>query len=116
MRAVLCKAYGPPSSLTLEDVPSPEPGPNQVAVSVKAAGVNFPDTLIIQGKYQLKPAFPFSPGSEVAGIVARKGSEMTDFKIGDRVMASVGYGGFAEEVVAAAHQLVAIPEGMDFVH
>ena len=71
MRAVLCKAYGPPSSLVLEDVPSPEPRPDQAIVSVKAAGVNFPDTLIIQGKYQLKPPFPFSPGSEVAGIIMR---------------------------------------------
>jgi NADPH2:quinone reductase len=116
MRAVLCKAYGPPSSLVLEDVPTPEPAPHQVLVSVHAAGVNFPDTLIIQGKYQLKPAFPFAPGSEVAGTVARVGSNAMDFKIGDRVMASVGYGGFAEEVVAAVDQLVPIPEGMDFVH
>ena len=115
MRAVLCKAYGPPSSLVLEDVPSPEPRPDQAIVSVKAAGVNFPDTLIIQGKYQLKPPFPFSPGSEVAGIIMRTGSNVTDFKIGDFVMASVGYGGFAEEVVAAVDQLVPIPDGMDFV-
>jgi len=99
----------------LEDIPSPEPAPHQVLVSVKAAGVNFPDTLIIQGKYQIKPAFPFSPGSEVAGIIVRTGSKVTDFKIGDRVMASVGYGGFAEEVVAAADQLLPIPESMDFV-
>jgi NADPH2:quinone reductase len=116
MRAVLCKAYGPPSSLVLEDIPSPAPAPNEVLVSVKAAGVNFPDTIIIQGKYQIKPAFPFSPGSEVAGIIARTGSDVTDFKIGDRVIASLGYGGFAEEVVAAADRLLPIPDGMDFVH
>src|SRR5258708_5308199 len=102
MRAVLCKAYGPPSSLTLEDIPSLEPAPNQVVVGVKAAGVNFPDTLIIQGKYQFKPAFPFSPGSEVAGMIVRTGSGVTSFRVGDRVIASVGYGGFAEEALAAA--------------
>jgi len=115
MRAVLCKAYGPPNSLVLEDIPSPEPAPDQVLLKVKAAGVNFPDTLIIQGKYQLKPAFPFSPGSEVAGMIARTGSDVTDFKVGDRVIASLGYGGFAEEVVAAADRLLPIPAGMDFV-
>src|SRR5690348_13612974 len=108
MRAVLCKAYGPPNSLVLEDIPSPEPAPDQVLLNVKAAGVNFPDTLIIQGKYQLKPAFPFSPGSEVAGMIARTGSDVTDFKVGDRVIASLGYGGFAEEVVAAADRLLPI--------
>jgi NADPH2:quinone reductase len=116
MKAVLCKAYGPPSSLTLEDIPSPEPAPDQVLVSVKAAGVNFPDTLIIQGKYQFKPAFPFSPGSEVAGTIVRTGSGVTSFKIGDRVIASVGHGGFAEEALAVADQLLPMPEGMDYVH
>jgi NADPH2:quinone reductase len=116
MRAVLCKAYGPPSSLTLEDISSPEPAPNQVVVGVKAAGVNFPDTLIIQGKYQFKPDFPFSPGSEVAGIIVRTGSGVKDFKIGDRVIASVGHGGFAEEVLATTDRLLPIPEGMDYVH
>ena len=69
MKAVLCKAWGPPEALVVEDLPPLVPGPGQVAVSVKAAGVNFPDTLIIQNKYQHKPPLPFSPGSEVAGIV-----------------------------------------------
>lgn len=115
MRAVLCKAYGPPSSLVVEDIPSPELQPGQAIVSVKAAGVNFPDTLIIQGKYQLKPPLPFSPGGEVAGIIIRKESEITDFNIGDRVIASLGFGGFAEEVAASSNQLLPIPEGMDYI-
>jgi len=115
MRAVLCKSYGPPDTLVIEDVPSLEPGPRQVVVGVKAAGVNFPDTLIIQGKYQFNPAFPFSPGSEVAGTVLRTGSGVNHVKIGDRVIASMGHGGFAEEAIAMADQLVPIPDGMDYV-
>src|SRR4051794_40000859 len=113
MRALLCKAYGPPSSLVLEDVPSRQPGPGQVVIGVKACGVNFPDTLIIQGKYQFKPPFPFSPGSEVAGPILRVGSEVKGFKPGDRVIASVGHGGFAEEALADADRLIPVPEGMD---
>ncbi len=116
MRAILCKAYGPPNSLVLEDVPVPQPTPKEVIVGVKACGVNFPDTLIIQGKYQFKPPFPFSPGSEVAGTILRKGSEVAQFNIGDRVIASIGSGGFAEEAVAPADRLVPIPHGMDYVH
>jgi NADPH2:quinone reductase len=115
MRAVLCKAYGPPSSLVLEDVPSPQPKAKEVVIAVKACGVNFPDTLIIQGKYQFKPSFPFSPGSEVAGTILRKGSDVNHFNVGDRVIASVGNGGFAEEAVAAADRLIPIPQGMDYV-
>ncbi len=75
MKAVLCKEFGPPMALVVEDVPSPEPGSGQVRVAVQAAGVNFPDTLIIQGKYQFKPDLPFSPGGEVAGVVSKLGSE-----------------------------------------
>jgi NADPH2:quinone reductase len=115
MRAVLCKAYGLPNSLVLEDVPAPQPKPKEVVVGVKACGVNFPDTLIIQGKYQFKPPFPFSPGSEVAGTILRKGAEVAGFNIGDRVIASVGSGGFAEEAVASADRLIPIPQGMDYV-
>ena len=113
MKAILCKAYGPPSSLVLEDVDSLVPGPKDVVIAVKACGVNFPDTLIIQGKYQFKPSFPFSPGSEVAGLVLRTGSEIHNFDMGDRVMASVGHGGFAEEALAPADRLIPIPKGMD---
>jgi NADPH2:quinone reductase len=99
----------------LEDVPPLQPGPKQVVVQVKACGVNFPDTLIIQGKYQFKPPFPFSPGGEVAGTILRVGPEVAGFKEGDRVIASIGNGGFAEEALASADRLIPIPEGMDFV-
>src|SRR3954462_8248551 len=115
MRAVLCKAYGPPESLVVEDVLSPEPGPGEVVVSVKAASVNFPDVLIIQNKYQFKPQLPFSPGSEVAGVVKTIGDGVTTVKPGDRVMAFTTYGAFAEEVKTEATRLLPLPEKMDFV-
>ena len=114
MKAVLCKAYGPPESLVVEDIPSPEAGPGEVVVSVKAASVNFPDVLIIQNKYQVKPPLPFSPGSELAGVVKQLGDGVADVKIGDRVMAITGYGAFAEEVKTDARRVLPIPSGMDF--
>ena len=114
MRAVLCKGFGPPSSLVLEELPPREPGPGQVVVTVKACGVNFPDTLMIEGRYQFKPPMPFSPGGEVAGLVARVGEGVTSVRPGDRVIAVTGYGGFAEEVATDAERLVPLPDGMDF--
>ncbi len=114
MRAVLCKQFGPPSSLVVEDVPSPVAGPGRLVVSVKACGVNFPDTLIIQGQYQFKPELPFSPGGEVAGIVKAVGEGVTRFKPGDRVIAATTWGGYAEEVVAEAARTLPMPDGMDF--
>lgn len=114
MRAVLCKQYGPPSSLVVEEVASPFAGPDQVVVTVHACGVNFPDTLIIQGTYQFKPALPFSPGGEVAGVIKEVGPGVTDWKVGDRVIAATTWGGYAEEVAAEAKRLVRMPEGMDF--
>ena len=114
MKAVLCKAYGPPESLVIEDVASPQPGPGEVVVSVKAASVNFPDVLIIQNKYQVKPPLPFSPGSEVAGIVKAVGDEVSAVKPGDRVMAFTAFGAFAEEVKTDAQRLLPLPAGMDF--
>src|SRR2546427_10233354 len=114
MKAVLCKAYGPPESLVIEDIEPLKPGRGQVVIGVKACGVNFPDTLIIQGKYQFKPAMPFSPGSEVAGIVKEVGEGVHHVRAGDKVIAFTGWGGFAEEVVADAKILIPIPEGMDF--
>jgi len=114
MKAVLCKAFGPPESLVIESVESPTPGHGQVVVSVKACGVNFPDTLIIQGKYQFKPPLPFSPGSEVAGIVKEVGTGVERVKIGDRVIASSAYGGFAEEVVSEVEAVIPMPDGLDF--
>jgi NADPH:quinone reductase len=114
MKAVLCKAFGPPESLVIEDVEALKPGKGQVVISVKACGVNFPDTLIIQGKYQSKPPFPFIPGSEVAGIVKELGEGVDTFKIGKGVIAYIGVGGFAEEVIAEAAQLISIPQNMQF--
>ena len=115
MKAVLCKAYGPPDSLVVENVPSPKPSDGQVLIDVKAAGVNFPDVLIIQNKYQLKPPLPFSPGSELAGVVKSVGDGVTRWKPGDPVMAITGYGAFAEEVLVDVNRLLPIPTGMDFV-
>ena len=114
MKAVLCKQYGPPESLTFEALPSPRPGPGEVVVTVKAASVNFPDVLIIQNKYQFKPPLPFSPGSELAGVIKELGPDVTGFKVGDKVMAFTTYGAFAEEVKTEATRLLPLPEGMDF--
>src|ERR671937_3187726 len=116
MKAVLCKQYGPPQSLVLEELPSPQPGPGEVVVTVKAASVNFPDVLIIQNKYQFKPPLPFSPGSELAGVVKEVGSGVSGWRAGDRVIAFTTYGAFAEEVKTDAARLLPLPAGMDFVH
>ncbi len=115
MRAVLCRRFGPPTSLSIEDVPSPVAGAGQIVVTTHACGVNFPDTLIIQGRYQIKPDFPFSPGGEIAGLVKEVGEGVTHFKVGDRVLAATTYGGYAEEVVAEAKRTLPIPKGMDFI-
>jgi len=115
MRAVLCKELGLPEKLTVENVPSPKPGKGQVLLAVKACGVNFPDTLIIQGKYQFKPELPFSPGGEVAGVVKETGPGVTSPRPGDRVIAFTTWGGFAEELVAEADRTILMPPEMDFV-
>ena len=115
MKAVLCKQYGPPDSLAIEEVESPRPGANEVVVSVKAASLNFPDVLIIQNKYQFKPPLPFSPGSELAGVVKEVGPGVERFKAGDRVMAFTTYGAFAEEVKTEATRLIRLPQKRDFV-
>ena len=86
MKAIVCEAWGPPSSLQLRDLPSPAPGPAQVLVRTKAAAVNFPDALIIAGKYQYRPEFPFSPGGELSGEIIAVGSEVPGFKVGDKVV------------------------------
>lgn len=114
MRAVLCKAFGPPESLVIEEVEPLKPGKGQVVISVKACGVNFPDTLIIQGKYQSKPPFPFIPGSEVAGIVKELGEGVDRLKVGTHVIAYIGVGGFAEEVIADVSQIIPMSQTMDF--
>jgi NADPH2:quinone reductase len=114
MKAVLCKKLGPPEDLVVEDIPSLVPQAGQVVVAVKAAGVNFPDTLIIQGKYQFKPEPPFSPGGEVAGVVKVVGGGVTNVKVGDHVIAASTFGGFAEEMLCDADRLVPMPAGMAF--
>lgn len=99
----------------LAEVPEPVPGPGQLLIDVHASALNFPDVLMIQGKYQTQPALPFAPGSEIAGIVAGVGASVTHWKIGDRVFGGVGFGGFAEKVVVHAGAMRRIPPSMDFV-
>lgn len=108
----MCKTHGPADTLVVEDLPSLKPGPGEVVVAVHAAAVNFPDTLIIENKYQLKPSLPFSPGGEVAGIVKSVGEGVSDWTPGERVIAVCGWGGFADEVVTAGHKLIRLPEGI----
>jgi NADPH2:quinone reductase len=114
MKAVRCHAFGPPEGLVVEDLPSPRPGAGEVVVEVKAAGVNFPDTLIIQDKYQIKPPLPFSPGGELAGVVTAVGEGVARFRAGDAVIGFTGWGAFAQEAVLDASRLVPMPEGMPF--
>jgi len=113
MRAILCKELGPANTLVIDDIPSPEPGKGQVKVRVKAAGLNFPDTLIIEGKYQIKPELPFSPGGEMAGEVLEVGEGVKNFKPGQRIMGLTGYGAFAEEILVPENRLIPVPDGMD---
>ena len=114
MRALLCEAHGPPENLVLRDVPTPSPGPKQVVVDVRACSVNFPDTLIIRDLYQFKPDLPFSPGSDIAGVVSAVGEDVQHIGIGDEVFGMVNWGGFAEQVVAPASQVFPKPPNMDF--
>jgi NADPH:quinone reductase len=114
MKAILCTRYGGPDDLALMDVPTPELGAGEALVRVKAAGLNFFDTLIIAGKYQVKPPFPFSPASEFSGVVERVGAGVTTVAIGDRVAASIGYGAAREMVVVNADKLVKLPEDVGF--
>jgi NADPH:quinone reductase len=114
MKAVLCKALGPPADLKLEDLPSPEPGPQEAVVAVKAAGLNFFDTLIIEGKYQFKPDPPFSPAAEFAGIVKTVGEAVQTVRPGDRVMGYCGWGAAREEIAVAASALAPIPASISF--
>jgi len=114
MRAVVCKEFGPPERLVVEELPTPEITDHQVLLDVKAAGVNFPDLLIIENKYQFKPPLPFSPGGEVSGVVRKAGAKVTTLKPGDRVLGAPGFGGFAEELAIDARNCVPIPPQMPF--
>lgn len=113
MRAVVVNEFGPPESLRVEEVPVPEPGPGQVRIRVDAAGVNFVDALMAAGGYQLKPSLPYTPGSEVAGTVDAVGAGVGGPLVGARVLASCGFGGFAEAVVVGAEQALLVPEGLE---
>jgi NADPH2:quinone reductase len=114
MRAVLCKQFGPPETLVVEDVPAPTPAAAEVVVQIKAAGVNFPDSLIIQNKYQFKPPLPFSPGGEFAGIISAVGEGVTRFTVGQPVLGFTGWGAFAEELAVPEDRLIPMPDGMSF--
>jgi len=113
MKAVLCKSFGPPDQLEIAEVDAPTPGKGQALVAVQAAGVNFPDALIVQGKYQLRPPFPFTPGSDIAGVVTAVGEGVDATLVGARVMGFCLLGGFAEQVVCDARNLVPVPPGVD---
>lgn len=112
MKAIVCKVFGPPEALVLEEVASRPIGPGEVRVAVKAAGINFPDTLIIQGKYQMKAEPPFTPGAEVAGTVTEVGAKIQHVKVGDDVAAILPLGGYASEAVAASEAVIRLPKGM----
>ena len=114
MKAMLSTEVGGPETLQLTDMPTPEPGKKQVRIRVHAAGVNFPDTLIIRDLYQMKPPRPFAPGGEVAGVVEAVGEDVKHLHIGDRVLGMSGFGGFATELVLDAERAVKIPDNMPY--
>jgi NADPH:quinone reductase len=114
MKAILCTEHGPPELLVMADVPMPGPGRGEVRIAVKAIGLNFPDVLIIQNLYQFKPALPFSPGGEVAGVIDALGAGVSGVAIGDRVIAMIGSGGMREMVIAPAASLIPIDDAMPF--
>ncbi len=114
MRAVVVREFGPPESIGVDELPAPRPEANEVLVDVHAAGVNFPDLLVMSGKYQILPQRPFVPGKECAGIVRAVGAEVSTCKPGDRVLMWMEYGAFAEQAVASQENCFVIPEGMDF--
>jgi NADPH2:quinone reductase len=114
MKAIICKTLGPPEKLVLEETADPVAGKLEAVIDVYAASLNFPDGLQIQGKYQFQPELPFSPGSEVGGVISAIGPDLEGFAVGDRVMAFPGLGGLAEKVVAKAETMRKIPDSMDF--
>lgn len=114
MRAIIARRLGAPEDLAIEDVASPIPGTGEVRIDVHAAAINFPDLLVIAGRYQVKPPIPFSPGKECAGVVSATGPSVAGLAVGDRVMVQVEYGAFAEELVAPATHCYRIPDAMGF--
>jgi len=114
MRALICRAWGSIEDLTVEEVPPPTPAADEVVIDVRATSVNYADSIMVAGKYQTRPPLPFSPGLETAGVVAGRGAGVTRFQPGDRVMATLGWGGLAEQAVAKESETFAIPDGMSF--
>jgi NADPH:quinone reductase len=114
MKAILCSQYCQPDDLVLADVPDPVAGPGEAVIAIKAAALNFFDILMIQGKYQIKPPFPFSPAAEVAGVIESVGAGVTDLKVGDRVVASCGHNGAREKIALPANSIVKIPDNLDY--
>lgn len=116
MKAVLCKEFGAPDTLVVEEIDSPSVNVGEVKIKVRACGVNFPDVLMIQGLYQMKPSFPFSPGLEVSGDVIEVADDVENVNIGDRVIATMMYGGMVEEVVVPAVMVLPMPDNMSYEH
>ncbi|TXD51659.1 MULTISPECIES: NADPH:quinone oxidoreductase family protein [unclassified Polaribacter] len=116
MKAIVCNKFGTPDTLQYQEIENPAPKKEDVLIAVKACSVNFPDTLIVQGKYQFKPAFPFSPGSDVAGIVEKVGEAVKHFKVGDEVVGFIPFGGFAEKAIVKAKDCFPKPKGMSMVN
>ena len=114
MKAVLCSQFCGPDDLVLSDIADPVAGPGEAVIAIKAAALNFFDLLMIQGKYQVKPPFPFSPAAEIAGVIESVGAGVTDLKVGDRVAASIGHNGARQKVAAPATSIVKIPDNLDF--
>lgn len=112
MKAALCKSLDGPDAVVIEEIADPAAGPGEVVIRVRAAALNFFDTLITRGKYQTKPALPFSPSGEIAGVVESLGAGVSGLAVGDRVAAALGYGGAREKVVVAAEHLIPIPDGV----
>jgi NADPH2:quinone reductase len=110
MKAIVCEAWGPPSSLQLQELPSPVPAPGQVLVRTRVAAVNFPDALMVAGKYQFKPAFPFSPGGELSGEIIAVGNEVGQLKPGDKVVGITSHGAYAQEVLVEASHVIPLPD------
>ena len=113
MRAVVCTAWGGPETLLLQNLPDPVPQPGEVLVQILAAGVNFPDVLIIQKKYQVQPEFPFIPGAEISGRVLALGEGVKHFAVGDRIVALCQTGGFAEKITVDARKCMKIPDMLE---
>ena len=115
MKAIVCRELGGPETLELRDITLPPPAPNEVRIQVAAAGVNFPDTLQIAGKYQFKATPPFTPGAEVSGVITAVGAKVTAFHVGDRVATLIPIGGYAEEVNANADGVLKLPDSFDLI-